>query len=150
VGHDKLAFTAMQPKDIPAVMALEEGDLSAWNRKHLEDELKQPASFQFVAKDVISDKILAVLFCRIAADEGEILKLAVDRSVRQKGIGVQLLNYSLSFCREQGVKRCYLELRVSNSQARQLYEKCSFSAVSSRKKYYNSPVEDAILMQRQL
>ena len=145
-----LSIVAMQVQDIPGVLVLEKGSLSAWNRKHLEDELKQPASFQFVAREAESDKILAVLIGRIAADEGEMLKLAVDRSVRQQGIGIQLLDFGLSFCREQGVERCYLELRVSNSQARQLYEKCSFSAVGSRKNYYNSPAEDAILMQRQL
>jgi len=140
----------MQPEDIPAVMAMEEGSLAAWRKKHLEDELKQQAGFQFVARYAFAEKLLAVLCGRIAADEGEILKLAVDISVRQQGIGVQLLNFCLKYCREQGVKRCYLELRVSNAAARQVYQKCGFAEAGIRKNYYDSPREDAILMQREL
>ncbi len=140
----------MVPEDIPAVMALEKDSLSAWDKKHLEDELKQPAGFQFVARDAFTEKVLAVFCGRIVVDEGEILKLAVDRSVRQKGVGVQLLNFGLNYCREQGVERCYLELRASNTGARKLYEKCGFSEAGIIKKYYDSPVEDAILMQRGL
>jgi ribosomal protein S18 acetylase RimI-like enzyme len=82
----------MQVQDIPGVLVLEKGSLSAWSKKHLEDELRQATGFQFVARDTFSEKLLAVLCGRIAADEGEMLKLAVNRSVRQTGIGTQLLN----------------------------------------------------------
>ena len=85
------------PEDIPAVMALEKDSLSPWNKKHLGDELKQPAGFQFVARDAFTEKLLAVFCGRIVVDEGQILKLAVDRSVRQKGVGVQLLNFGLNY-----------------------------------------------------
>ena len=138
------------PEDIPAVMALEKDSLSAWNRKHLESELKQPAGFQFVARFAFSENILAVLLGRIVADEGEILKLAVSQEARQKDFGTQLLNHGLNYCRRHGVERCYLELRTSNTAAKGLYEKCGFSVVGTRKAYYDAPKEDAVLMQREL
>jgi ribosomal-protein-alanine N-acetyltransferase len=131
-------------------MTMEKGSLAAWSKKHLEDELKQPAGFQFAARAAFSEKILAVLCGRIMADEGEILKVAVSQTVRHMGIGRLLLNYGLDYCRQQGVKRCYLELRASNSTARELYEKCGFSVVGTRKGYYVSPREDAVLMQREV
>jgi len=149
VGLDKLSFEVMAPEDIPAVMALEKDSLSAWDKNHLEDELKQPAGFQFVARDALTEKVLAVFCGRIVVDKGEILKLAVDSSARQQGIGTKLLNFGLNYCRRQGIARCYLELRVSNGAARRLYEKCGFSEVGIRKKYYDSPIEDVILMQRE-
>ncbi len=138
------------PEDIPAVMALEKGSLSAWGKKHLEDELTQATGFQFVARDTFSEEPLAVLCGRIAADEGEMLKLAVNRSVRQTGIGTELLNYGLDYCCQQGVKHCYLELRASNVAARHLYEKGGFVEAGKKKRYYDLPKEDAILMQREL
>jgi ribosomal-protein-alanine N-acetyltransferase len=145
-----LSIVAMQVQDIPGVLVLEKGSLSAWSKKHLEDELRQATGFQFVARDTFSEKLLAVLCGRIRADEGEMLKLAVNRSVRQTGIGTQLLNYGLDYCCQQGVKHCYLELRASNVAARHLYEKCGFVEAGKRKRYYDLPKEDVILMQREL
>ena len=145
-----LSIAAMQAEDIDGVLTLEKGSLSAWSRKHLEDELRQAAGFQFVGRDALSGKLLGVICGRIGADEGEILKLAVRGSMRRTGIGTQLLDYGLEYCRQQGVKHGYLELRASNAAARQLYEKCGFVEAGRRKGYYDAPQEDAILMQRQL
>ena len=140
----------MQPGDIPAVIELEKNTLTAWSQVHLEDEFRQPAGFQFAAVDPESGKLLGVLIGRLVVDEGEILKLTVDRSIQRQGIGVHLLNHGLEYCRQHDVRRCYLELRASNQPARRLYEKCGFSAASIRKNYYNSPREDAVLMQLEL
>ena len=145
-----LSIAAMQAADIDGVLALEKGSLSAWNRKHLEDELRQAAGFQFVGRDAFSDKLLGVICGRIAADEGEILKLAIEGSARRTGIGTELLDYGLEYCRQQGVKHGYLELRASNTAARKLYEKCGFVEGGRRKSYYDAPREDAILMQLEL
>jgi ribosomal-protein-alanine N-acetyltransferase len=140
----------MRPEDIPAILVLEADTLSAWSREHLEDELQQPAGFQFVVRNAALDMIQAVLYGRIMADEAEILKLSVAESVRKKGVGSQILNFVLNYCRTKGVKNCFLELRASNTAARNLFEKRGFFRVGSRKNYYDEPVEDAILMQREL
>ena len=54
------------------------------------------------------------------------------------------------FLSERGVADVYLEVRVSNTPARTLYEKLGFRAVGVRKKYYRLPVEDAVVMKKQL
>lgn len=140
----------MQAGDIPAILELEAGSLSAWNRKQLEEELKQASGFQFVVRNDVSGKVLAFLCGRIMADEAEILKLSVAADVRRKGLGRQLLDFALDYCGTKGVKNCFLELRASNAAAGKLYEKRGFIRVGSRKDYYNDPVEDAILLQRKL
>ena len=140
----------MRLEDIPAILALEADTLSAWSWEHLEDELQQPAGFQFVVRNTALEIIQAVLYGRIMADEAEILKLSVAESVRKKGVGSQILDFVLNYCRTKGVKNCFLELRASNTAARNLYEKRGFFRVGSRKNYYDEPVEDAILMQREL
>ncbi|MGZ7144902.1 GNAT family N-acetyltransferase, partial [Streptococcus pyogenes] len=43
----------------------------------------------------------------------------------------------------------FLEVRESNKAARGLYEKFGFKKVGLRKKYYQNPVEDAVLMARE-
>lgn len=140
----------MRAEDIPAILELEAETLSAWSREQLEDELQQPTGFQFVARNETTEKIQAVLCGRIIADEAEILKLSVAGSARQKGVGSQLLDFVLNYCREKGAKNCFLELRASNTAARKLYEKRGFFTAGSRKNYYDAPVEDAILMQLEL
>jgi len=140
----------MQAGDIPAILELEAGSLSAWNRKQLEEELKQGSGFQFVVRNDVSGKVLAFLCGRIMADEAEILKLSVAADVRRKGLGRQLLDFALDYCGTKGVKNCFLELRASNAAAGKLYEKRGFIRVGSRKDYYNDPVEDAILLQLEL
>jgi ribosomal-protein-alanine N-acetyltransferase len=137
----------MRPEEIQEVLELETGILSAWSREHLEDELHQPAGFQLVVRNEATEKVLAVLCGRIMADEAEILKLSVAECSRKKGVGYQLLDFALNYCKRKGTQKCYLELRASNKAARNLYEKRGFSKVGTRKNYYAGPVEDAIMMQ---
>jgi len=146
----KLSILPMQAGDIPAILELEAGSLSAWNREHLEEELQQPMGFQFVVRNEASGKIEAFLCGRIMADEAEILKLSVAENARKKGIGFQLLDFALNHCSTKGVKNCFLELRAANTGARKLYEKRGFFRVGSRKDYYKDPEEDAILLQLKL
>jgi ribosomal-protein-alanine N-acetyltransferase len=49
-----------------------------------------------------------------------------------------------------GVRSLYLEVRESNVSARALYDSRSFAQVGRRKGYYRSPIEDALLMRRDL
>ena len=45
-----------------------------------------------------------------------------------------------------GVERIFLEVRESNSPARNLYSAKGFKEIGIRKKYYRDPVEDAHIM----
>jgi len=140
----------MKPGDIGAVLEMEAGTPVAWNREHLENELQQPAGFQIVVADETTGEVIGVLCGRIAADEAEILKLSVTENRRRKGVGSRLLDYAVEYCSGKGAENCYLELRASNTSAAGLYEKRGFSRIGIRKKYYDNPAEDAILMRLHL
>ena len=144
---EKLAIAPMQLEDIEKVRELEKKTLSAWSKDHLKDELQQPTGFQFVVSNKKTERILAVIFGRIVVDEAEILKLSVAEFARNRGLGFQLLDFSVKYCSTRGVKNCFLELRASNEVAQRLYEKRGFVTGGTRKDYYEGPVEDAILMQ---
>ena len=148
MGCSSLIILPMQQEDLPEILTLEADVLSAWNRDQMEAELEQPTGFQFVVRRKGTDRIIAFLCGRVMADESEILKLSVAQSERRKGVGRQLLDFVVKFYSEKGVKNCFLELRASNTAARNLYEKEGFSIIGKRMNYYNEPAEDAILMQR--
>ena len=77
-----------------------------------------------------------------AADEYEILNLAVDPSARRRGVARQLLSFELA----QRHGTCFLEVRESNSGAIQLYEVLGFQRAGRREDYYRDPAESGIVM----
>ena len=83
-----------------------------------------------------------------AADEGEILNLAVAPEGRRHGLGRALVEEVLAALAGRGVEHVYLEVRESNAPARALYAAHDFQEVGRRKEYYRRPVEDAIVLRR--
>jgi ribosomal-protein-alanine N-acetyltransferase len=88
-------------------------------------------------------RVVGFIACRrTAADESEILNLAVDPQFRRRGVARQLVEQVL----ESAGGALFLEVRESNHAARKLYESMGFQVIALRKNYYNEPVESAIVM----
>jgi ribosomal-protein-alanine N-acetyltransferase len=79
---------------------------------------------------------------RTAADELEILNVAVDPPFRRRGVARMLVEQLLANFRGN----VYLEVRVSNLAARKLYHSLGFEAIGVRNDYYEAPGESAIVM----
>ncbi len=86
----------------------------------------------------------------VAADEGELLSLAVRGDLRRRGTGGALLREVLRRAGERGAEKIFLEVRKSNLAARALYKSAGFAVCGERRGYYQDPTEDAILMDREL
>jgi ribosomal-protein-alanine N-acetyltransferase len=98
----------------------------------------------------LNGEMSGVLVGRMAADEFEILNLAVLRAHRRRGIASRLLDTALRWSRGTGTKRMLLEVRASNDAAIRLYARHGFSACGRRSQYYQNPAEDALLFARAL
>jgi ribosomal-protein-alanine N-acetyltransferase len=83
-------------------------------------------------------------------EEGELANLAVAPDARRAGIASALLNAVLEDAATRGTTQIFLEVRESNAAARALYSARGFEEVGRRKKYYRHPVEDALILRRQL
>jgi ribosomal-protein-alanine acetyltransferase len=90
--------------------------------------------------------IVGFLIGRTAADEFEILNMAVSLAHRRNGIGSKLLESALEFSRFAGCARAYLEVRASNAPAIALYALHGFTESGRRVRYYRDPVEDALVL----
>jgi len=89
-----------------------------------------------------------VLWCIL--DQGELANIAVDEGYRGKGYGAYLLQQVMDVAVERGVEALYLEVRGSNTAALALYARIGFTQVGVRKKYYDHPVEDGLMMMARL
>ncbi len=99
---------------------------------------------------VYKEKGIVLGYCifMTAADEGEILRICVNKENRKSGIGRKLLEYSIDIMRKRGACEIFLEVRASNREAISLYEKMEFVKIGVRKNYYENN-EDAILYKKE-
>ena len=81
-------------------------------------------------------------------DEVNILYIYVDKELRGNGYGKALFNEALKGITIKNYK-VFLEVRVSNTIAINLYTKLGFKEYAIRKEYY-SDGEDAILMEMEV
>ncbi|MBN2233228.1 MAG: ribosomal protein S18-alanine N-acetyltransferase [Deltaproteobacteria bacterium] len=83
---------------------------------------------------------------QVAADEAELLRIAVHPSRQQQGIGWRLLEAGLRQLQRQGVRRVFLEVARDNRAAIALYHGSGFRETGVRKSYYEASGTDALLM----
>ena len=81
-------------------------------------------------------------------DESEVLNIAVDPGLRGMSLGAMLLDSALQEAESRGSQATFLEVRESNAAALGLYRSRGFEEVSRRRRYYRSPVEDALVLRR--
>jgi len=92
-----------------------------------------------------NEDILGYCIFMLAADEGEILRIAVTDKIRRAGLGKKLLSCSVCEMKESGASEIYLEVRAGNESAIALYESSGFVRIGIRKGYYRDNGEDAVL-----
>jgi ribosomal-protein-alanine N-acetyltransferase len=81
--------------------------------------------------------------------KGHIVSVAVLPQYRRKGIGEALVSKAMEGMRLYNAKQCFLEVRVTNTQAISLYKKLGFQVTRTIHGYY-ADGEDAYLMSREL
>ena len=119
-----------------------------WTKEQLLSQLPDESHCFLVAME--GEKLMGYVGMMHVLDEGYISNVAVVPEVRREGIGDSLISALLQRAEDLGLSFVTLEVRAGNLPAIALYEKHGFVRVGLRKKYYDSPKEDAILMTRLL
>lgn len=92
------------------------------------------------------EKILGYLLYREEGDDADLDEIVIIPEERKRGLGEKLLSHFLTSLGENST--CFLEVRVSNLTAINLYQKCGFVYYRTRKNYYEG--EDALCFKRGL
>lgn len=127
------------------ILEIENRSFSApWSLNGFLQELENPVAQLWA---LMSDKVLLGYLCFwTVQDEMQLLDLAVHPEYRRRGHGGFLLAKMIELALSKGIPRIWLEVRVSGSSARTLYEKFGFVESGRRRNYYTDPSEDAIVM----
>jgi len=93
-----------------------------------------------------ANQITGFICGRMAADEGEILNMAVQQEVRRDGHGRRLTLGLLERFRRAKLARVFLEVRESNTVAMAFYSQLGFEPIGRRVDYYQTPKEAAVVL----
>ena len=133
------------------VTAIEEKDGDVhWSRVQFEQELSGEFMRFFVVVEEDAPDVLAYGGYRKAGPEAQITNLVVRPESRCRGIGKRLLEFILDCARGEMCTACTLEVRASNQHAQSLYKALGFDVQGKRAKIYENPMEDAVLMGKNL
>ncbi len=136
----------MRDDDVIKMAELDRENPSSWAILHFKQQIESRCGFHFTAKLKTTNELCGFICGQYLSNDAEIHKITVARIHRHQGIGTALMHHTLRFLQKHSVQNCFLEFRTENQPARILYERCNFQPIAVRKKYYNSPIEDAIIM----
>lgn len=132
--------------DAPALAALHASAFppaEAWGADAIRLMLELPGAFGLHRPGA------GFVLARVAADEAEILTLAVAPGSRRAGHGAALLAGAMAAAVARGAVAMFLEVSEGNAAARALYEAAGFAEAGRRRRYYADGA-DALLLQRML
>ena len=140
-----IKIRAMQDADVEQVSRLEEETFSMpWSRESFLSMIHNKNARYYVAEE--DGCIVGGCGVLMAAGEGNITNVVVDKNFRNQGIGTRMLQYLIEEGRKNGLCAFTLEVRVSNAQAIHVYEKLGFFSEGIRPDFYEKPKEDAMIM----
>ncbi|MDC8774174.1 ribosomal protein S18-alanine N-acetyltransferase [Roseateles albus] len=94
-------------------------------------------------------QLLGYMLAMKGVDEMHLLNLSVAPEQQGRGLARLMLDALCGICREQACPQLWLEVRVGNQRAREVYRRYGFSETGLRRAYYpvqQGPREDAVLM----
>ena len=107
------------------------------------------SSFEVGHKGLIckhNSEIIGFIIFSPINPEAHILSISVIKKIQSKGVGTLLLRSMLDQCKAMNYKKIFLEVRTSNLQAINFYQKFGFIKDAIRDNYYTDNSEDALLM----
>lgn len=138
----------MRPEDIDQVLLIEKKVFPyPWPRYFFEADLASDQAIKFVA--VSGEQIIGYCLGTIGGPELHITNVAIDPKFHHQGIGSKLLRLLEVRGRKAGCVEAYLEVRVSNQPAINMYKRNGYE-ISYTRRYYYLDGEDAYIMKKTL
>ncbi len=108
-----------------------------WSAASFRDMLADPACHLETSAEDAS--LTGFALFRVAADEAELLTLAVAPDARRQGHARALMRAGLAAVQARGARACFLEVAAYNAPAIRLYQALGFGLQGRRNAYYCAP-----------
>jgi ribosomal-protein-alanine N-acetyltransferase len=139
-------------RDAPRLAALHAASFHrGWGEAEFEEMLSQRNTLAHRLR--LGSKLIGFAVSRVAADEAEILSIAITPPQRGRGWSRQLLLTHLGHLAGHGVRTVFLEVEENNQPARRLYNRAGFAVAGRRERYYREAGDaqlNALVMRRDL
>jgi len=167
-----LTLRDMLTKDLYRVLVIERNaQVSPWSRLSFEESLtgakslidnkpltdkKSPAKANYCRVIEARGDIVAYHTASAVLDELHILNVVVAPPLQGKGLGHVLMQDIIDLAKSKSLEKIFLEVRISNKVAQNLYLKWQFKQIALRKAYYSASSgseagrEDALVYLREL
>ncbi len=138
-SHPQLAIIPADERHLDAIMgimhaAFDPAFNEAWSLAQVTSALLSAAGYARLA--LVGEQASGFTLSRMAADEAELLLIAVAPSWRRCGVGNRLLLRAQEDAAARGARALFLEVREDNDPARMLYSRAGFAQVGHRPGYY--------------
>ena len=151
-GNAAPAVEPASQRDAAALSALHRASFHrGWSEGEFQQMLAERNTLAHRVR--IGGQTVGFIISRIAADEAEILSVAVAAKYRGRGLSHDLLRTHLGYLAGFGLKTVFLEVEENNAPARALYERAGFQTVGRRERYYKDADGEhlnALVMKRDL
>ena len=147
----EVRFEALTPQRLEAVLATEQQAYAhPWSRSHFLDCLRSGYQIQLL---LAGETLLGYFVAMLGVDEAHLLNITVAPQHQRQGWAHVMLDALAIWAKGQGAQWLWLEVRVGNLRALQVYEAQGFRRVGERKNYYpavDGQREGAVVMSRPL
>lgn len=147
----EVRFEALTPQRLDVVLATEQQAYAhPWSRSHFLDCLRSGYQIQLL---LAGETLLGYFVAMLGVEEAHLLNITVAPQHQRKGWAHVMLDALAIWAKGQGAQWLWLEVRVGNLRALQVYEAQGFRKVGERKNYYpavDGQREGAVVMSRPL
>lgn len=147
----EVRFEALTVQHLDAVLRVEQQAYAhPWLHSNFTDTLKSGYQAQLL---LVDDTLLGYFVAMKGVDEVHLLNLTVAPAHQRQGWARVMLDALAIWAKGQGADWLWLEVRVGNLRALQVYEAQGYRRVGQRKNYYPTGQgrrEDAVVMSLRL
>ena len=116
-----------------------------WNQNQWKNELEK--DYITAMGIFLNNKLIGVCVFHKIDDEAEIRYLSIHPYFKRRGLGKKLIYKIFKDCKNENIKRIFLEVSLNNKQALSFYDYLGFKTINIRKKYYKDG-SDALLKEK--